>query len=134
MFIQKYSHSNVICCALTRRQYIEFHFLFKRTRIGIDASVWSILSVLENNWSYDSNFSKKRLYSEKNRNGKFFHSRDLYFKESFGPFWIDSDQKNWTKFFVVAIFWTMIPIFRKSGYVPREKSLWVIFSKSRFPF
>ena len=57
------------------------------TRTGIGARVWSGLSVLRDDWSYDSHFSKKRLCPQRRTiMGKNFRNHDFRFKISFRSF------------------------------------------------
>ena len=65
---------------------------------------------------------------EKSHCGKLFRNRDVHFEIRLGIFWIDPAQnkifrpKNLTWQFL-----TYDSIFRKNGYVPREKSTWEFF-------
>ena len=81
--------------------------------------------------------AKKRLSpTKKIYTGKKFRFRDFRFKIHFKPFWIDSDQKNFsTKIFYLSHFFTILVILAEKRLSPTKKILHgKKFSISRFSF
>ena len=95
------------------------------TRTGIGARVWSGLSVLGDDWSCDSHFSKKRLCPQR----KVIMGKNFEIE----TFWIDSDPNNFfdQNFLSLPFFRPVIPFFEKMAMSSYNKKL---FSKSRFSF
>ena len=101
-------------------------------RTGIGARVWSGLLVLGDDWSYDSYCSKNGCPQRKIIKRKFFRSRDFHFQIRFGPFWIDSESKNFDRKFWLCHFFDQWPRFLKKWLC--QVIMGIIFRNRDFHF